>query len=136
MKSIRREYRQLNQAPPESIFPLLCPVREREWAVGWECEMIHSASGVAEAGAVFITSRPEEPDTTWIITLHDVASGRVEFATFTPENRVGRIEIQLTPKDEGESWVDIAYSYVALSPQGERFIEGFSEVFFRGMMKG
>lgn len=135
MKSVRRTFRQTNHASPEEMFPLLCPVREREWAVGWECRLVHSLSGVAELGAVFTTSRAGEADTTWIITLHDAAAGQVEFATFTPENRVGRIEIQLSRKSENESWVDIAYNYVALSAAGEESVQRFTEEYFAGMMR-
>jgi hypothetical protein len=34
-------------APPDRVFPLLCPVRERDWLEGWEADMVYSASGVA-----------------------------------------------------------------------------------------
>ena len=32
-------------APPEKIFPLLCPVREKEWIPGWHAETVYLASG-------------------------------------------------------------------------------------------
>jgi hypothetical protein len=45
-------------APPEEVFPLLCPVREHEWLEGWQCEMIHTASGIAEKDCIFSTTAP------------------------------------------------------------------------------
>ena len=30
-KRVRLEYTQTNDAPPNRVFPLLCPVREAEW---------------------------------------------------------------------------------------------------------
>ena len=59
-------------APPEEVFPLLCPVREYEWIDVWQCEMIHSASGVAEAGAVFRTAFPQDgPPDVWVISRYE-----------------------------------------------------------------
>src|SRR2546427_13050450 len=43
MSSARRvthEYTQTNDAPPEIVFPLLCPVREADWVPGWQYKMI------------------------------------------------------------------------------------------------
>lgn len=46
-------------APLERVFPLLCPVREREWLQGWDATMVCSESGVAEPGCVFTTVGPK-----------------------------------------------------------------------------
>ena len=48
-------YRQRLSASPGKVFPLLCPVREAEWADGWLPELVISSSGVAERDCVFIT---------------------------------------------------------------------------------
>ena len=55
-----RSYTQRIEAPPDSVFPLLCPVREAEWLAGWSevLEMVHSDSGLAEDGCVFMTRPP------------------------------------------------------------------------------
>ena len=37
-------------APPDRVFPLLCPVREYDWIDGWECRMVYAETGVAELG--------------------------------------------------------------------------------------
>ena len=59
-------------AAPGAVFPLLCPVREYEWIEVWQCEMIHSASGVAEAGAVFRTGFPEDgPPDVWVVSRYE-----------------------------------------------------------------
>lgn len=59
-------------AAPGDVFPLLCPVREYEWIDVWQCEMIHSASGVAEAGAVFRTAFPQDgPPDVWVISRYE-----------------------------------------------------------------
>ena len=52
---VTHQFTQTNFAPPETVFPLLCPVREADWVPGWQYRLIYSKSGVAEAGCVFIT---------------------------------------------------------------------------------
>ena len=58
--SLRRtfEHTALVPAPAHRVFPLLCPVREPEWIPGWSCELIHTASRLAEKGCVFRTDSP------------------------------------------------------------------------------
>ena len=69
-------------APPERVFPLLCPVREAEWLEGWadELEIIHCGTGYAEDGCVFRTRVPGRPETVRMITRHDPIAGVVEFS--------------------------------------------------------
>lgn len=55
---VRRFTTQLS-APPRLVFPLLCPVREYQWLPHWRCQLIYSASGVAELGCVFATEFPD-----------------------------------------------------------------------------
>ena len=66
---ITRTYRQTINAPPEKVFPLLCPVREAEWLDGWCYNMTYSASGLVEKGAVFSTPAEGEADTVWIVKI-------------------------------------------------------------------
>ena len=85
-------------APANEVFPLLCPVRENDWVIGWEdaATLIHSQSGVAELGAVFQTNHGDTPET-WVITVHE-ADTHVAFARFDG-NVVKRLVIDL--KEQG-----------------------------------
>ena len=49
---VMRSYVQRIEAAPDKIFPLLDPVREKEWLDGWEYEMIYSNSGLGENGCI------------------------------------------------------------------------------------
>jgi hypothetical protein len=55
-----KNYRQTIQATPDQVFPLLCPVREKEWLENWQYQMLYSESGLAETGAVFATTEGTE----------------------------------------------------------------------------
>ena len=127
---ITRCYRQIIEADPETVFPLLCPVREAEWLDGWQYEMIYSESGLAEEGAVFRTSQRGEADTIWMITEHDAERKEIQFARFTHESRTCLLNISVLPKDTAASFVDITYTYTGLSSGGNEFIEAFTQQAF------
>lgn len=110
-RQLVREYRQRITAAPAQVFPLLCPVREGDWAHGWakSCTLVYSASGVAEPGCVFVTSHPPLPDTTWIVTRHDPGTGIVEFARVSPGVEAVTLSIAVQPEGNGSA---VAIRYV------------------------
>ena len=68
-----RSYTQRIEAPPDVVFPLICPVREAEWLDGWGdgFELIYSASGLAEKNCVFRTYGQDQPEMIWTMSEHD-----------------------------------------------------------------
>src|SRR5207248_4611923 len=63
-------FRQKLCAPPARVFPLLCPVRETDWADGWLPDVVISSSGIAEGDCIFIT--PDKPGKAiWYVTHHE-----------------------------------------------------------------
>lgn len=80
-------------APPEVVFPLLCPVREYEWLEGWTCEMIYSDSGVAEKDCVFRTNRQPGGLCTWCTTIYQPPE-RIEYVT-VGEDSLTRLHVEL-----------------------------------------
>lgn len=114
-----RSFVQHIEAPPEAVFPLLCPVLEKGWLPGWDYRMIHSASGVAERGAIFET--PHAMGTTrWIVTEHN-PSRRVAFARWQPDGVVVHIEINLGREFGGTTAVCIEYTWTP-TDEGSRAI--------------
>jgi len=61
-----RSYTQQLVGPLQVVLPLMCPVREAEWANGWNPIRVWSASGFAEEDCVFTT--PGEPAAVWVVT--------------------------------------------------------------------
>ena len=70
-------------APPAEVFPLLCPVREHDWVEGWQAEVLHSESGVAELGCVFLAdARGTHGPVTFVVSTdshHTRELGRMEW---------------------------------------------------------
>jgi len=130
-RRVVRAYRQTIEAPPDVVFPLLCPVREVEWLDGWAFTMVYSASGLAEEGAVFTTSSAGEEDTVWIVTRHDRPAGLVEFTRFTPGSRTCVLRIAVSQYDDARSHVDVSYAYTSIAAPGNAFLDEWTEEAFR-----
>lgn len=128
-----RRYQQQLLAPPNIVFPLLCPVREIDWIEGWHPIDVVSISGLAERDCVFTT--PAEPASAiWYVTQHDPQQWFVEMLKVTPGVTACRIEIQLSPSING-CVADITYIHTSLGTAGDQFVEEFTEEFYRGFME-
>ena len=96
-------------ATPDRVFPLLCPVVEGDWIPDWRCTMVHSTSGIAELGCVFL--REGE---TWITTRYEPPR-RIDYTIFVPDQAVGTLEISLTASGSGTR-VDLTSTTTATHP--------------------
>ena len=132
---IIRSYEQTINADPSKVFDLLCPVKEALWLDGWDYTLLHSESGLAEEGCVFLSRQEGEKDTIWMITKRDVHSREIEFVRATPESRIARLIIAVDEKAANISKVKITYVITALCEKGNIFLEAFTEEKFTEAMK-
>jgi hypothetical protein len=129
---VTRSYTQRLCAPPDDVFPLLCPVREAEWVNGWHPRLVVSESGLVEPGCVFITAAgPQEA--IWLVTTHDPERHRLEIVKVIPGIVVGMIEIELAASGEG-STADISYTFTSLGLDGDRVVKEFTQEHFNEFM--
>ncbi|WP_306590110.1 hypothetical protein [Geothrix sp. 21YS21S-4] len=105
--------------PPSAVFPLLCPVREREWLEGWDARMLHSVSGLAEPGAVFTSPGPDGSEWVWTVSRHEPPAA-VQFVVYAPGSLVTVLDIALEA-ETGGSRVSWTYTLTALDPTREGF---------------
>lgn len=140
---IAHEYIQTNPAPPEKVFPLLCPVREADWLPSWQYRLIYSNSGIAELGCVFTTPNPSAAaahsgaasETTWIVTDYDPAAFRIAYVWIKPGRIITELRIQLAAVEQGATRTHIRYRYTGLSPEGNRELEGYDQKWFDSRMQ-
>jgi hypothetical protein len=133
---VTHQYTQTNQAAPEKVFPLLCPVREADWVPGWKYRLIHSQSGVAELGCIFTTPNEDGSESTWLCPEYDPARYRIAYAWFTPGLVACHIQIQLEAAAGETTRARIHYSYTGLSAGGNKEVERFTADWFRTKMQG
>jgi hypothetical protein len=132
-KRVSHSYTQALLAPPEAVFPLLCPVREAEWLVDWDPLLVVSTSGVAEEDCVFVT--PSEPaDTIWYVTDYEPETGFIAFVRVTPGVTATRLSIRLA-KAPGGSTAHITYTQTSLGAEGDAVVDGFTEAAFTAFMQ-
>lgn len=132
-KRATHTYRQSLRAPPAEVFPLLCPVRETEWADGWAPDLVISASGVAEADCVFLT--PDKAGTVfWYITRHEPEKWFVEMLKILPGVTACRLTIQLSENSD-ECFADITYSHTSIGPAGDEFVAKFTADYYQQFMQ-
>ncbi len=110
-------------APPEQVFPLLCPVREREWLDGWSAEMLYAVSGTAEDHAVFVTDFPDRGRSTWVVSHYDPARREIGFTVFHAGELAERLDIALAPDGSGGTTTRWTRTYTALGEAGTRHLE-------------
>lgn len=134
------EFTQANPAPPEKVFPLLCPVREADWLPGWKYQLVYSESGVAELGCVFTTPNvpgrgsPAE-ETTWIVTEYDRVAFRIAFVWVNPGMILAELWIQLSRMPDQTTRTVIRYRYTGLSPDGNRELANYDQKWFEARMQ-
>lgn len=112
-------------AAPDRVFPLLCPVLEYRWIPHWRCELLHSASGVAEEDCVFRTDFPDVGPMTWVVSRYEPPA-RIEFSCFAPDIGVHRLKIALAGEN-GHTRVEWIRRWLATGPRGEAWLQTRSE---------
>jgi len=130
---ISRSYIQHLVAEPSAVFPLLCPVRECDWIEGWRPLQVLSLTGYAEQDCVF-TTKATPDEAVWVILRHEPAAGFVEMIKVTPKVTVCKLSIQLSGAPEGCTAL-VTYTHTSLGPEGDVFIDGFTESFYRDFMQ-
>jgi hypothetical protein len=107
---------------PERVFPLLCPVREYDWIVGWSCAMVYAKTGVAELGGIFRTFSQELGDEIWTISRYDPPRA-IGFVRVAWNVAVVKLDIELEPDGESRTRARMTHAYTALSRAGKLAIE-------------
>jgi hypothetical protein len=129
-----KEHTMLLEGSPESIFPLLCPVRESEWIETWRCTIAYSDSGFAEQDCVFQTDFPQDgPRDTWVLSRYE----RPKLVEFVRVNgiRAIRYTITLRQKAEGKTEAEWKQVITGLNDAGNRFVKDLSDEEFSRRME-
>ncbi|NIV91676.1 hypothetical protein GWN42_02450 [candidate division KSB1 bacterium] len=111
-------------APLEKVFPLFGPVREKEWAEGWNPEIVYSDNELVEEHMVFKTrSHGHGQNYTWIVSKYLPEQSLIEYTVFATE-RLWYITIKCK-RDTLDQTTDaeITYTYTGLTENGNAMNE-------------
>ena len=134
-KRVSYTYTQTDDAPPDKLFPLLCPVRETDWLPGWKYRMIYSESGVAEDGCIFATPGESGAERVWMVTHYDSASYTITYAWVEPGVLACQLRISLDPASGNKTSLRTTYIYTALSPAGNAALANYTPEWFQHRME-
>jgi hypothetical protein len=121
-------------APPAVVFPLLCPVREREWIEGWSANIVYSESGVVENHCVFATVNRLLGEAIYVTTRHEPDAGIVEFVIFYGTRCVQKLDIAVSATPEGGSRLRWSHTYTGLNTLGNAALDVVTEHDFADRM--
>src|SRR5688572_21636122 len=98
----------------ENVFPLFGPIREMEWAEGWEPEILYRSEDVlVEEHMIFQTNgHAEEGKYRWVVSQYQPEMYRIEYTVSTQE-RIWFIRVQCKSVQETTA-VTVSYSYTGL----------------------
>jgi hypothetical protein len=106
------------QTSVENAFPLFGPIREKEWAAGWDPEIIYSLSSEVEEHMVFRTkaSMSDAASYLWIITTYRPDDNLIEYTVSTPK-RIWFINVKCRPNNL-KTDVTVTYTFTGLTEEG------------------
>jgi hypothetical protein len=123
---LRKTYSMSLDFPPEQVFPLLCPVKEYDWIECWQCDLIHSDTGITELDCVFKTIFPDdEQEDTWVVSRYEPPA-LIEFVRINAL-RTLRYSLSLAKNDDDTTRLTWTQIFTGLSPEGDELIKGLSD---------
>ncbi|MHB8060057.1 MAG: hypothetical protein ACYDHO_04410 [Gaiellaceae bacterium] len=125
-------------APLSEAFALFGPIREKDWAEGWDYQLIDPTSELVQERMVFTTESrfgQEVPDDVWIVSAYSLGVAFIEYTVFAHE-RLQWIEIACEETAEaGKTRAKITYTAVGLTDRGDsRSKEALERIFERELL--
>lgn len=107
--------------PVETVFPLFGPIREKDWAHGWNPQVIYPNDTLVAKNMVLRTHGglhgSGEPYT-WVVVRYEPENFLIEYLVSTSE-RLWFITVSCSPAGPNTS-ATITYSYTGLTDEGNK----------------
>ena len=122
-------------APPDKVFPLLCPTREYDWIETWKCKLVHSESGCAELDCIFVTDFPNEGDDVWVVSVYR-PNEEIQFVRFNGIRTI-RFSITLADNGDGTTTAEWTQTFTGVNDEGNRLVISLTdEAYKEGLWSG
>ena len=107
------------------VFPLLCPVREKDWTPDWNPKLVISNSGVMEQECLFVVADTPN-DAIWVVSKYDPANFEVTMYRIVPGVLVGRFAITLDSEEGKITRASVSYEQTAMGKDGNKIVNEFT----------
>ena len=137
-KRISRTATIIVNAPLQEAFELFGPIREKDWADGWDPQPIDPLTELVQERMVFTTQShfgQEAPDDVWVVSTYSVGDSFIEYTAFD-QNRVWWIEVLCEEAAPGETTrAEVTYTYLGLTDHGNSLNRESLELMFARDLK-
>lgn len=135
IQPVRQKHRctQVWKGAKDEVFPLLCPVKEKDWTPDWDPKLVISNSGVIEQECLFVEADTPN-DAIWVVSKHDPVNFDVAMYRIVPGVLVGRLAITLDSEDGKKTSASVSYEQTALGKDGEKIVNEFTAESFAVFM--
>ena len=127
LKRKTQKYEKTFNFPPEKVFRQFCPSRELDWIEGWDCDLVYTSSGYAEADCIFTTSEANllGPGL-WIITRYE-PNRKFELVRIIADSVVLHFRIDLNDNNDGTCKGVWNLTFTALNEAGNAIVESLPD---------
>lgn len=125
------------EAPIDKTFYLFGPIAEKEWADGWNPQIVYQNNENIEEHMIFMTDSPHghaESKYTWIVSKYCKDQYLIEYFVYTQE-RMWWIQVQCLKLDDGKTEAEITYTYNGLTQKGNTINEWAMGTMFSSDLK-
>lgn len=132
---VRRKHScvQIWEGTRAEVFPLLCPVKEKDWAPGWDPKLVISNSGVIEKECIFVEADKPD-DAIWVVSEYDPDNFEVAMYRIVPGVMVGKFAIRLDSEEGEATRASVSYEQTAMGKDGEKIVKEFTAESFNEFM--
>ena len=126
-QTVERTHSIVLEGETDMVFPLFGPIREADWAAGWEPEMVAGDGLTPQRGAVFRTVDDDRGETVWLLSHLDLEERRIGYVRTTPLSDLAEISIAVDPHPSEGSIATVTYRITSLSEEGNQYAGSFTE---------
>lgn len=121
-KRIEKRFNAVFNANPDTVFPLLCVRREREWIPGWNYNEIFSETGYMEEGLTYNVPGEFRKDAISYVSRYDKEKHHLTIIKFCSDY-IQTISIILKENKNGFSDAVFIYQFTLLTEKGEKELD-------------
>jgi Polyketide cyclase / dehydrase and lipid transport len=121
-------------APVDTAFELFSPLGEKRWVPSWNPELLHPPGETWARGLIFRT-KEQRGEAVWFVTDLNRERHEVEYSRVDPTRYVARVRVQCKARGAGKTDVTVTYTFVGLTPGGNREIKSMTESAYEDKMK-
>jgi hypothetical protein len=131
---VTRTAQQLWKGAPQRILPLLTPLGEKAWALGWEPDLRWQPPK-GRQGTVFVTHNHGPREALWLLETFDAARLYVGYLYVCPGFLLVELSVGLTPLGKDRTAASVRYTYTALSAAGSAHVDAMTEGHYAAFMR-